>query len=66
MGAAFSYSKERNMARPAKYVCWAVIIGSFLAANYAAQHHLPLWCITIAGAISLTAVVTYILTMQSQ
>ncbi len=52
--------------KPAKYLCWIVIVGSFFAANYAAQHHLPLWYITIAGAISLTAVVTYILTMQSQ
>lgn len=48
-----------------KYLCGAMIALSFFAANYAAQHHLPLWCITIAGAVSLTAVVTYILTMQS-
>ncbi len=54
------------MKKSAKYVCWVIIISSFFAANYCAQHHLPLWCITIAGAISLTAVVTYILTMQSQ
>lgn len=52
--------------KSAKYACWVIITGSFFAANYAAQHHLPLWCITIAGAVSLGAVVTYILTMQAQ
>jgi hypothetical protein len=53
-------------AKSAKYLCWVVIAVSFFAANYAAQHHWPLWSITIAGAVSLAAVVTYILTMQSQ
>ncbi len=49
-----------------KFICWAVIGGSILVANYATQHFWPLWSITIAGAISLGAVVAYILTMQSQ
>ena len=52
--------------KSAKYVCWAIIIGSFFAANYAAQQHWPLWCTTTAGAVFLAAVVTYILAMQSQ
>ncbi len=52
--------------KPTKFICWAVIGGSFFLANYAAQHSWPLWSITVVGAVSLGAVVTYILTTQSQ
>lgn len=52
--------------KPIKYVCWAVIGGSLFLANHAAQHAWPLWSITLAGAVFLGAVMTYILTMQSQ
>lgn len=49
-----------------QFICWAVIAGSFLLANYASQHLWPLWSITIAGAVFLGAVVTYLLSAQSQ
>ena len=52
--------------KPIKFICWGVIVGAFFLANYAAQHSWPLWSITLAGATSLSAVVTYVLTMQSQ
>ncbi len=52
--------------KPIKFVCWAVIGASILLANYAAQHSWPLWSITITGAVFLGAVVTYVMTMQSQ
>ncbi len=51
--------------KPIKLMCGAAILGSFLLANYAAQHSWPLWSITIAGAVFLGAVVTYILAAQS-
>ena len=52
--------------KPINFVLWALIGGSFFLANYAAQHAWPLWSITLAGAVSLTAVVAYIMTMQAQ
>ena len=52
--------------KPLKFISWAVIAGSFFLANHAAQHSWPLWTITIAGAVFLGAVVTYLVTMQSQ
>ena len=52
--------------KPINIVFWILIGGSFLLANYAAQQHWPLWTITLAGAVSLTSVVAYIFTMQSQ
>ena len=52
--------------KPLKLACGAVIGGSILLANHAAQHHWPLWIITLAGAVFLGAVVTYILTAQTQ
>jgi len=51
--------------KPLKFVSWAAIACSFLVANYAAQHSWPLWSITLAGAVFLGGVVTYILTTQS-
>ena len=51
--------------KPINIVYWILIGGSFFLANYAAQHFWPLWTITLAGAISLAAVVAYIFTMQS-
>ena len=51
--------------KPITFVCWAVIGGSFFLANYAAQHAWPLWSITLAGAIFLGGVVTYVMTKQS-
>ncbi len=41
-------------------VYWTVIAASFLLANYAAQHAWPLWSITLAGAVSLGAVLAYL------
>ncbi len=52
--------------KPLTFIYWVVIIGSFFLANFAAQHVWPLWTITLAGAVSLGAVVAYILTMQSE
>ena len=52
--------------KPIKLACWAAVAASFLAANYAAQHSWPNWAITIAGAVFVGAVVTYLLTAQSQ
>lgn len=52
--------------KPIKFACWVVIGGSFFLANYAAQHFWPLWSITLAGAVSLGAVLTYIFTMQTK
>lgn len=40
--------------------CWVAIAASFLLANYASQHGWPLWSITLAGAISLAAVLAYL------
>lgn len=40
--------------------CWVIIAASFLLANYAAQHGWPLWSITLAGAVSLGAVLAYL------
>lgn len=48
------------------FVFWGVIAGSFFIANFAAQHSWPLWTITLAGAVSLGAVVAYILNKQPQ
>ncbi len=52
--------------KPINIVYWAVIVGSFFLANYAAQHHWALWTITLAGAVSLGSVLAYLFTMQSQ
>ncbi len=52
--------------KPITIVYWAVIIGSFFLANYAAQSHWPLWTITVAGAIFLAAVLGYLFTMHSE
>ena len=52
--------------KPIKLVCWAAVAVSFIAANYATQHSWPIWTITIAGAVFIGAVVTYLLTAQSQ
>ena len=49
-----------------KFASWGVIGGSFLLANYAAQHAWPLWSITLTGAVFLGAVVAYVIAMQSQ
>ncbi len=49
-----------------KYACGAAVAASFLFANYAAQHGWPLWTITIAGVVFLSAVVMYLLTAQTQ
>lgn len=51
--------------KPIIIVYWTVIIGSFFLANYAAQSHWPLWTITVAGAVSLAAVLGYLFTMHS-
>ncbi len=48
------------MAKQTKRLCWAIIAASFLLANYAAQHAWPLWSITLAGAVSLGAVLAYL------
>ena len=50
--------------KPINIVYWAVILGSFFLANYAAQHHWALWTITLAGAVSLGSVLAYLFTMQ--
>jgi len=52
--------------KPLTFVYWVVIIGSFFLANFAAQHAWPLWTITLAGALSLGAVLAYLLTTQSE
>lgn len=63
----FHKLKDSRMANKSlKFVFWGVIAGSFFLANFAAQHSWPLWTITLAGAVSLGAVVAYILTAQPQ
>ena len=63
----FKLLKDSRMTKkPLTFVYWVVIAGSFFLANFAAQHTWPLWTITVAGAVSLGAVVAYILTMQSE
>ena len=52
--------------KPIKYACGAAVAGSFFLANHAAQHAWPLWSITLAGAVFVGAVVTYLLTAQTQ
>ncbi len=63
----FHRLKENRMANKSlTFVFWGVIAGSFFLANFAAQHSWPLWTITLAGAVSLGAVVAYILNKQPQ
>lgn len=54
------------MTKQTKYLCGAVIAASFLLANYAAQHGWPLWSITLAGAVSLSAVLAYLFAAEAQ
>ncbi len=46
--------------------CWVAIAASFLLANYASQHGWPLWSITLAGAVSLGAVLAYLFAAQAR
>lgn len=52
--------EERMTKKKTIAVYWTVIAASFLLANYAAQHAWPLWSITLAGAVSLGAVLAYL------
>ena len=54
------------MAKHTKMLCWAVIAVSILLANYAAQHAWPLWSITLAGAVSLGAVLAYLFAAETR